>query len=427
MLRQAFSFLWNNRHRNWWIMVELIVIAVVSWMVIDPLFVLEYNRFLPDGYDADGLYRLQLMRNREDTVSTPADDYRRIMNGLRAHPSVDGATCVLRGAYPSSPGMNANRIMQDTVKITAAYIPFFRNEDFFRVWHFRSAIDGTWQTLENLEVPDDGMILSEDAALALPGGKDIVGQYVREAYGDSLSYRVVALMKPLKMRNGLQPSSVRLIPFVGDMPDWAFNGMRIFVRAKAGVSESRFMEELMQWADDNLTEGSLVFQDFMPFYAIQDASDLEKGVTNEVRTKYILAFFFLFNLLLAVSGTFWMNTRTRCEEMGVRLSYGATPARIQGMLLCEGLILTTVAVGVGCFLYLQWALCEGLYTFGELFAYERRMVVTSDSYLPGHFLGHFLTVSLLVYAVMAVVTCLGVWLPARSISRMPPVEALREE
>lgn len=427
MLRQAFSLLWNNRRRNGWILVELIVITVVSWMVTDPLFVLEYNRSLPDGYDADGLYRLQLMQNREDTVSRPADDYRRIMNGLRAHPSVEGATCVLRGAYPSSPGMNANWIVQDTVKINTAYIPFFRDEDFFCVWHFRSAADGTWQTLENLEVPDDGMILSEDAALALPGGRDIVGQYVREAYGDSLSYRVVALMKPFKMRNGLQPSAVRLIPFVGDMPDWAFNGMRIFVRAKAEVSEARFMEEFMRWADEHLMEGALVFRDFLPFHAIQAASDLEEGVTHEVRSKYLLVFFFLFNLLLAVSGTFWMNTRTRCEEMGVRLSYGATPMRIQMMLLCEGLILTTVAVVIGCLLYLQWALLEGLYTFGDLFSYERRMVLASDGYLPGDFWGHFLVVSLLVYGVMALVTCLGVWLPARNISRVPPVEALREE
>lgn len=86
-----------------------------------------------------------------------------------------------------------------------------------------------------------------------------------------------------------------------------------------------------------------------------------------------------------------------------------------------------MAVVIGCLLYLQWALLEGLYTFGDLFSYECRMVLASDGYLPGDFWGHFLAVSLLVYGVMAVVTCLGVWLPARNISRVPPVEALREE
>ena len=427
MLEQIIRHLWNNRRHNLWLMLELTVIAVVSWIVIDPLFVLNYNRSIPDGYDAEGLYRLQLMRNPEDTLSNPADDYRRIMQQMRALPFVDAATCVLRGAYPSSPGMNANDIVMDTTAITTTYIPFFRDEGFFRTWHFRSAADGKWETLENLEVPDDGIILSEDAAVALSGGKEIVGKTVREAYDDSPSYRVVALMKPFKMRNGMQPCAVRLLPFVGDIPEWGFNGMRIFIRAKEGVSEARFMEEFLQWADANLAQGSLVFQDFLPFHEIQTASDLEEGVTNEVRSKYILAVFFLFNLLLAVSGTFWMNTCTRREEIGVRLSYGASPVKIRWMLLAEGMVLTTIAVVLGCFIYFQWAYMEGLYTFGDLFSYEKKMVLASDAYLPGRFGPHFAVVSLLVYGLMALVTCLGVYIPARNISNISPVEALKDE
>jgi len=408
-------------------MMELVVIAIVSWMVIDPLFVLNYNRSMPDGYDADGLYRLQLMRNSEDTVSDPADDYRLIMQKLRNIPSVDAATCMLHGVYPSSPSMSANNIVEDTVAITTAYLSFFRGSDFFRTWHFRSASDGTWETLENLEVPDNGIILSEDAAAALPGGRNIVGKTVRESYGDSLSYRVVALMQPFKMRNGMQPCAVRLIPFVGEIPPWGYDGIRIFIRAKEGISEERFMEEFLQWADANLVRGSLVFKDFLPFHEIQAASDLEKGVTNEIRSKYILAIFFLFNLLLAVSGTFWMNTSARHEEIGIRLSYGASPGKIRLMLLGEGMVLTTVAVLLGCFVYFQWAHFESLYAFGDLFSYERKLVMASDSYLPGHFGLHFMVVSLLVYLLMALVTCLGIYVPAYSISTISPVRALKDE
>ncbi|WP_304860411.1 ABC transporter permease [uncultured Bacteroides sp.] len=427
MFGQIIRYLWNCRRHNLWIMIELIVITIVSWMVIDPLFVLNYNRGIPDGYDVDGLYRLQLMRNPEDTVSNPADDYRLIMQKLRNIPSVDAATCVLRGAYPSSPGMNANNIVKDTVAITTTYIPFFRGSDFFRTWRFRSASDGTWETLENLEVPDDGIILSEDAAAVLSGGGDMVGQTVHEGNGDGPSYRVVALMRPFKMRNGMQPCAVRLVPIIGEMPEWGFNGMRIFIRAKEGISEERFVEQFLQWSDENLTGGSLVFKDFLPFHEIQAASDLEKGVTNEIRSKYLLAVFFLFNLLLAVSGTFWMNTSGRHEEIGIRLSYGASPGKIRLMLFGEGIALTTVAVLLGCFVYFQWAYFEGLYAFGDLYSYEKRMVVTSDSYLPGHFGLHFMIVSLLVYLLMMLVTCLGISVPAYRISTISLVRALKDE
>lgn len=427
MIEQAVKHLWNNRRQNLWIMLELTVIAVVSWMVIDPIFVLSYNRSLPDGYDADGLYRLQLMRNPADTLSDPAVDYERIMRELRNHPSIDAATCVLRGAYPSSPGNNTHFIMQDTVKVRTTYIPFFRHSDFFRTWHFRSAADGTWETLENLEVPDNGIILSEDLTHVLPGGQNLVGQTVKEPYGDSLTYRVVALMKPFKMRNAMQPYAVRLIPWVGGMPEWAYNDMRIFVRTKEGISEARFMEEFLQWADEHLMDGSLTFQDFLPFHRIQEANDLEEGVTNEVRSKYILTAFFLFNLLLAVSGTFWMNTRTRREEIGIRLSYGASPVKIQLMLLVEGSLLTTLAVLLGCFIYFQWGYAEGLYSLGELFDWDKTIATDADLYLVNRFGLHFCIVSLIVYVIMLLVTWLGVYLPARNISRISPVEALRDE
>lgn len=102
MLHQIIKLLWNSRRHNLWIMLELIVIAIVSWAVIDPLFVLNYNQSIPDGFEPDGLYRLELVRNRVDTVSDPAKDYARIMMGLRNHKDIESATCmgsgVLRGS-----------------------------------------------------------------------------------------------------------------------------------------------------------------------------------------------------------------------------------------------------------------------------------------------------------------------------------------
>lgn len=54
MLRPIINLLWNSRRQNLWIMLELIVIAIVSWAIIDPLFVLKYNQSIPDGYRAMG-------------------------------------------------------------------------------------------------------------------------------------------------------------------------------------------------------------------------------------------------------------------------------------------------------------------------------------------------------------------------------------
>lgn len=423
MLQQIIKLLWNNRRQNLWIMLELIVIAIVSWAVLDPIFVLKYNQSLPNGYDADGLYRLEVTRNEIDTVSVPSEDFVHIMSSLRHYKDIESATCVIAGAYPSSPGNNMNEVFRDTIKVRTTYIPFFSDSGFFQTWRFRSAKDGTWETLENLDMPKNSVILTEDAAELLSGGEDLTGQSIYSVY-DSSEIRVMGVMQPIKMRNSMQPYLVRLVSF-GDesqMPEWAYNhSMRIFIRIKSNVSEGRFIEEFMSWVDDNLSSGSLVFSKLTPFREVQKESDLREGVTNEIRMKYGLAYFFMINLLLAVSGTFWLHTRTRREEMGIRLSYGASPAGIRRMLTGEAFVLTTVATIIGCFLYFQWVYYEGFYVMKD-------NVPGNDAlYLTNHFWAHFCIVSLIVYVVMLVVTWLGVYLPAYNISKVSPVEALKDE
>lgn len=423
MLQQMIRLLWNNRRHNLWIMLELVVIATVSWAVIDPLFVLNYNQSIPNGYETDGLYRLELTRNKIDTVSVPADDYARIMRGLRSYKDIESATCVLSGAYPSSPGNSMNTIFKDSIEVKTTFINFFSNSSFFQTWRFLSAKDGGWESLDNLEMPKGSIVLTQDAADMLLPGKNLIGQNVYNSK-DSTEARVMGVITPVKMRNSMQPYLVRFISLgsENEMPDWAYNeSMRLFFRTKAGVSEGRFTEDFMNWIDDYLTSGSLVFSKLTPFHEVQKESDLREGVTNEIRMKYLLAYFFMINLLLAVSGTFWLHTRTRREEIGIRLSYGASSGSVCRMLIGEAFVMTTVAVVLGCVLYFQWAYYEGFYVLND------RVPGNDDLYLTNHFPAHFCIVSLIVYVVMLAVTWLGVYVPARSISKISPVEALRDE
>lgn len=423
MLKQIIKILWCNRKRNLWIMLELVVIAIVSWAIIDPLFVLNYNQSIPDGYEADGLYRLEVVRNKQNTVSVPAEDFTRIMMGLRNHKDIEAATCVLSGAYPGSSGNSMNNVFLDSVTVKMAYIPFFTNSGFFKTWRFRSAKDGTWETLENMDIPKGNVILTEDAATLLGRGRDLTGQNIYSTY-DSAEIHVAGVVQPIKMRNSMQPYLVRLVSLgeESQMPEWGLSyGVRIFLRTKAGVSEGRFIEEFMAWADDNLSSGSLVFSKLTPYHEVLKESDLQEGVSNEINMKYLLAYFFMINLLLVVSGTFWLNTRSRREEIGVRLSYGATPASICRMLTVEAFVLTTIAVVLGCLIYFQWVYHEGFYVLND------GIPGNSSLYLPNKFVWHFSIVSLIVYVVMLLVTWAGVYVPARSISRISPVDALRDE
>ena len=182
----------------------------------------------------------------------------------------------------------------------------------------------------------------------------------------------------------------------------------------------RFLHDFKPWMLQTLRAGNLYARDLKTYRQAIDEAEFS-GSSSLYRRNLLVAVFFLINLCLGVAGTFWLQTRTRREEIGVMLSFGGTPGHIVRLLLGEGVVLTTVAVLVGCFVYLQFALSEGL-SLGMNWEENLR-----PEYWTDFFGQHFLIVSLIVYAILLVVVSVGVYLPARHISRIQPTEALRDE
>ena len=43
--------LWSRRKRNGWLMAELVLVSVVTFVIIDPIVVLNHYLNQPKGYD----------------------------------------------------------------------------------------------------------------------------------------------------------------------------------------------------------------------------------------------------------------------------------------------------------------------------------------------------------------------------------------
>ena len=182
----------------------------------------------------------------------------------------------------------------------------------------------------------------------------------------------------------------------------------------------RFLHAFKPWMLQNLRAGNLYARDLQS-YRKGIAKSEAWSSTPIYRRNLLVAVFFLVNLCLGVVGTFWLQTRTRREEVGVMLSFGATPGHIVRLLLGEGAVLTTLGTLIGCFIYLQYVISEG-FSKGTMWNDILRPEYWTDSFGL-----HFLFVSLIVYAILLVVVSIGVYIPARKISRIPPTEALRDE
>ena len=234
---------------------------------------------------------------------------------------------------------------------------------------------------------------------------------------DTISYRIVGVVDNIRYRSFEQPRPVFFKIKDDDDDDVDLSDSKIVFRLQEAISESRFLHEFRPFMTTRLKAGNLFVRSVVSYNDHIKDMEYGYGVTNTYRMNTVLCLFFLINLVLGVTGTFWLQTRSRCEEVGVMLSYGANPSHIVRMLLGEGAVLATIAVIIGCFIYLQYGLSEGLYAMGEPYG----------DYWINNFTSHFLVVSVIVYCIIVAVVLLGVYIPARKISRILPSEALRDE
>jgi ABC-type antimicrobial peptide transport system permease subunit len=124
----------------------------------------------------------------------------------------------------------------------------------------------------------------------------------------------------------------------------------------------------------------------------------------------VLSAFGVVAVLLAAIGVYCVIAQAvaeRRQEIGVRMALGATGGQVLGLFLRHGLIV--VAVGIACGVVMALAAARSLASlvFG--------LTVTDPATLSA------------VAALLTVVTLLACYMPARSATRVDPLEALRSE
>lgn len=431
MLKLIFKTLWSRRRRNGWLLAELIVVCIVSWVIFDPVIVVTHDRMIPLGYDADRLclVSLNMYRPNAPGYDEQATDsaslmqaYDNLVQRVRNYPEVEHATPLLGWLYPNSQGQGTmTRIPAgDTTVCRMRYIEFLPHTQFFETYGFRPAKGLTPAALSDYPYKDGDLVLTENTLEAFfhtdnPQGR----RFWIPRSQDTLYTDVVGATATFRMYSDWQPIPVAFVPMHTVNLSYFPNDVKILVRLEDGVGMERFLHRFHPWMVRELRAGNLYAQKVEPYRQLIARREYA-GTTTLYQRNVAMAVFFLVNLCLGVAGTFWVQTRTRREEVGVMLSYGATPGSIVRFLLGEGLVLTTVSTLVGCFLYLQYALSEGL-------AKGQTGMETTGSYWVQNFGQHFVIVSFIVYLVLLAVVLVGIYIPARRISSIPPTEALRDE
>jgi putative ABC transport system permease protein len=146
-----------------------------------------------------------------------------------------------------------------------------------------------------------------------------------------------------------------------------------------------------------------------PVLAARTMSDvLAESVADVTFTSAVLALAALLALLLGAIGLYGViayAVARRRSEIGMRVALGATPADIRSLVLREGAALAALGIILGLI---------GAFMLTRLL---ESMLFETSAHDPLTFVA--------VAALLTTVTLLASWLPARSATRIDPLEAIR--
>ncbi len=432
-LKIIFSNLWHRRLQNVWIFVELVIVTVLTWAIIDPTVVSIHDLNMPLGYDADRIVRVKI-----DSYTPEADRYDQSYSGdeatnqayetLRSKaerlPMVEMAS---HNSMNPDDGMTLNYHYNtgneaiDTVVGAYYGLNIEPGEKFFSFYGIEAA-EGS-PSIEELEagLSERDLIITESVDRAYwPDRRGVKGKrflsYVND--GDTFYINVAGIVKDFRYRSMTRTGAVALQCHKQPLP----RSFTLTLRLADGINADEYIRQNKRVIKNDLRVGNYYVTDIISQREQIRSVENQSGETNRRNLRFFAAALFLINLIVGVVGCVWLQTGKRVAELGVLRSYGASRRRILAMIIGEAVALATIAFAVGDFIYLQYAIVEGL-----SIGYENNVGQIQPSTWVENFGAHFAIVSAIVYAIIIVCVVIGSYFPARHAANINPVDALRDE
>lgn len=407
----------NEWRSNIWLVVELAVISIVLWYIIDYLFVTGsvYNQ--PRGFDISHCYRISTGHlTEQDSDYVPDrdgeklyEDYEELRRRIELRPEVEAASLSMNST-PYNGSNSGVRYLVDSI-FSAGYVICRRvSPEFPKVFRWRGMKGETSEELG--EIIKRGDVLVSDNLLHFSTDNprpmtEYVGRKIVLDYDTAHPVTVGASIVPVRYNDYMQGEMNRTV--VSGIPRSYFGvGGEFSVRVKANMDEG-FIEALMADADTQLRAGNLFITNVESFDDVREAH--QHGTETQIRNMIFIMAFLLVNIFLGLLGTFWFRTRQRSRDIAIRLVSGATKGNIFRLLISEGLVLLTIATPVALLADLNIAHAElNQYYEGEYLEWRRLLICGGVTYL-----------------LIALMMALGISIPAWRAMKIDPAVALRDE
>lgn len=434
MKRKLSRQIFNERRTNSWLVVELLIISVVVWYLVNSFLIPTRIQHMPNGYDMSETVQLTyrsfpdkmeaLPEDSAERINTKLDLFAALINNIKSRPSVEE---VAIGARVMPFNYNAwNTALRDPVN-TDSFISSGLN---LRVGTPETPRVMKLQPLAGAETVEDLVRILENGQLIISRsvGRNLAGLAENDWYGDGLKgsvqfigkevllngdvYTVGAVVEDMR-RGEYEPanSGSAIMPIRMNRPS-ILNQPDVVVRVRPGMMDD-FLNDFKEHGAEFYRNDLFYVTECKTADEIKASHHLQN--TIEKRNNAIIIIFLLVTIFLGLLGTFWFRTNQRISEIAIRMSAGARRSDIFRRLISEGLLMLVVASVPAA--VIDW----------YLFAKVDDGWPFYDSLFTGGSWGHLALCYGITFLLMAVMVVVGIAFPARRAMQIDPAMALHAE
>lgn len=412
MTKKLLTQIKNEWLSNLWLALELLVVSVVMWYVVDYLYTRAATYLEPRGFNIEHCYLIELGeltpkspdympdKSRDDTHADIAE----LVERLRRRPEVE-AVSLSQSSYPYNGSNSSGEVRYDTLQSPEWTIRRMVTPDFVRVFRYQGTRGETPEQLA--EMLERGEFLASDNLYRKYDHKltEFVGKRF-QLFGDTTkTYQLGAALQNVRYHDYDQARSSYC--FLAKQ-SFYYVGLELCVRVREG-QDNNFITKLKEDSESQFRIGNLFISEIRSFHDIR--RNFQQAWTNDIRNYVMGMGFLLLNIFLGLLGTFWFRTQQRRSEIALHKAHGATDGAIFRRLLSEGLLLLAVVTPIA--LVIDWNLAHlelNSWRNGTTLEWDRLLLCAGISFV-----------------LMALMIAIGIGIPARKAMKVQPAEALHDE
>lgn len=416
MNKKLFIQIRNEWRTNLWLFIELFLVSIVMWFIVDYLYV-QYSVYNePRGFDATHCYLIEMGYltpkssdfNPADTLAV--DDVAEMMDRLRHRPEIE-AVSLSQNSYPYN-GSNSGCVIQydtlNSINSDGYIVRRMVTPDFLKVFRYQGMQGETSEQLAKM-LTENTFLASDNVFTNRYGIRmtDLVGKSFFLEGDTTKSFKLAAALKTVRYidyQSAYNSTSiVRLLPYSQYRV-----GAELCVRVKAD-KDVDFMSHLKADSEKQFRIGNVFISNIRSFHDIRRS--FQQYQTNQLRNYLAGMGFLMLNIFLGLLGTFWFRTQQRRAEIALHIALGCTSGSVFRRLLAEALLLLSFATVLA--VVVDYNLARA-----ELNAWYNGTTLSA---------GRFIITVVTSWGMIALMILLGIWFPARKAMAVQPAEALHED